>query len=92
MKHLLRYIPLLFISFLTYCTTTEEGLDRAEVMQLSTGSIEAEALGGASGEMVAVRIHSILPHVVLGRPKRVMRAMIQVGLSYPLMQTKALPR
>ena len=46
MKHLLRYIPLLFISFLTYCTTTEEGLDRTEVMQLSTGSIEAEALGG----------------------------------------------
>ena len=46
MKHLLRYIPLLFISFLTYCTTTEEGLDKAEVMKLSTDSIEAEALGG----------------------------------------------
>lgn len=55
MKKLLRYIPLLFISFLTYCTTTEEGLDRAEVMKLSTDSIEAEALG--SKETFSITSH-----------------------------------
>ncbi|MBR3826932.1 MAG: leucine-rich repeat protein [Alistipes sp.] len=57
MKHLLRYIPLLFISFLTYCTTTEEGLDKAEVMKLSTDSIEAEALG--SKETFSITSHCL---------------------------------
>ena len=57
MKHLLRYIPLLFISFLTYCTTTEEGLDKAEVMKLSTDSIETEALG--SKETFSITSHCL---------------------------------
>ena len=45
MKKLLRYIPLLTLLVMVSCTTTEEGMDRTEVLQVSTSKIDIDALG-----------------------------------------------
>ena len=46
MKKLLRYLPLLTLALIASCTTIEEGIDKAEVLQVSTNKMEIEALGG----------------------------------------------
>ena len=46
MKKLLRYLPLLTLAAIVSCTTVEEGLDKAEVLQVSTNNMEIAALGG----------------------------------------------
>ena len=45
MKKLLRYLPLLTLALIASCTTIEEGLDKAEVLQVSTNKMEIEAIG-----------------------------------------------
>ena len=45
MKKLLRYIPLLTLLVMVSCTTTEEGMNRTEVLQVSTSKIDIDALG-----------------------------------------------
>ena len=44
MKKLLRYLPLLTLALIASCTTIDEGMDKAEVLQVSTNKMEIEAL------------------------------------------------
>ena len=46
MKKILRYLPLLALAVIVSCTTIEEGMDRAEVLQVSTNKMDINALGG----------------------------------------------
>ena len=46
MKKLLRYIPLLALAVIVSCTITEEGLDKAAVINVSVDKMEIDAIGG----------------------------------------------
>ena len=46
MKKLFRYIPLLALAVMVSCTTTEEGLDKATVLEVSATKMDVDALGG----------------------------------------------
>ena len=46
MKKLLRYLSLLTLALIASCTTIDEGMDKAEVLQVSTNKMEIEALSG----------------------------------------------
>ncbi len=46
MKKLLRYIPLLALAVIVSCTITEEGLDKAAVINVSVDKMEVDAIGG----------------------------------------------
>ena len=44
MKKLLRYLPLLTLALIASCTTIDEGMDKTEVLQVSTNKMEIESL------------------------------------------------
>lgn len=46
MKKILRYLPLLALAVIVSCTTVEEGMDRAGVLQVSINKMDINALGG----------------------------------------------